>query len=235
MSIEGIFRIDEWDFERESILKDLPAEHLAKLMARKTEHGYKRGDVIFREGAYPQGIYFIVKGKVKKYKADVGGAEQIIYVAKAGELLGYHAILSGEHYPDSAAVIEESVIACIPREDFMEVLHGSELLTRRLLKTLSHEFSVLANSLTMLARRSVRERLALQLVVVREKYKGDFAPGEVVEIDLSREDLAGLVGTARENVVRALSEFKEEGILETRGRKIIVKDIKRLVAVANFK
>ena len=106
---------------------------------------------------------------------------------------------------------------------------------RRLLKTLSHEFSVLANSITILARRSVRERLALQLVVVREKYKGDFPPGEVVEIDLSREDLAGLVGTARENVVRTLSEFKEEGIVETRGRKIIVKDIKKLVAVANFK
>ncbi len=235
MSIEGIFRIDEWDFERESILADLPAAHLAKLMERKTEHPYKRGEVIFREGGYPLGIFFIVKGKVKKYKADVDGVEQIIYVAKAGELLGYHAVLSGGHYPDSAAVIEESVIACIPREDFMEVLHQSELLMRRLLKTLSHEFSVLANSITMLARRSVRERLALQLVVVREKYKADFAPGEPVEIDLSREDLAGLVGTARENVVRTLSEFKEEGIVETRGRKIIVKDIKRLVAVANFK
>jgi CRP-like cAMP-binding protein len=235
MSIQGIFRIDEWDFERESILKDLPADQLAKLMERKTEHPYKRGEVIFREGGYPLGIYFIVKGKVKKYKSGREGVEQIIYVAKTGELLGYHALLSGDQYPDSAAVIEESVIACIPKEDFLEVLYRSELLMRRLLKTLSHEFSVLANSLTILARRSVRERLALQLVVLREKYKGDFAPGEVVEIDLSRDDLAGLVGTARENVVRTLSEFKGEGILETRGRKIIVHDVKKLVAVANFK
>lgn len=235
MSIQGIFRIDEWDFERESILKDLPEEHLAKLMERKTEHRYKRGEVIFREGGYPLGIYFIVKGKVKKYKTGRDGVEQVIYVSKTGELLGYHAVLSGDHYPDSASALEESVIACIPKEDFVEVLFRSELLMRRLLKTLSHEFSVLANSLTILARRTVRERLALQLIVVREKYKGDFAPGELVEIDLSREDLAGLVGTARENVVRTLSEFKEEGILETRGRKIIVHDIKKLVALANFK
>ena len=235
MSIEDIFRIDQWDFERESILKDLPAADVAKLMERKTEHRYKRGEVIFREGAYPLGIYFIVKGKVKKYKSDREDTEQIIYVANTGELLGYHAVLSGDQYPDSAAVIEDSVIACIPKEDFMEVLHRSELLTRRLLKTLSHEFSVMVNSLTMVARRPVRERLALQLIVVREKYKSDFAPGELVEINMSRDDLASLVGTARENVVRMLSEFKEEGILETRGRKIIILDIKKLVAVANYR
>jgi CRP-like cAMP-binding protein len=233
MPITDIFRIDQWDFERESILKDLPETDLVRLMERKTEHRYKRGDVIFREGAYPFGIYYVVKGMVKKYKVDSDGGEQIIYVAKTGELLGYHAVLSGDQYPDSAAAIEDSVIACIPKEDFMEVLHLSELLTRRLLKTLSHEFSVLANSLTMVARRSVRERLALQLVVVREKYKNDDTPGAVVEINMSRDDLAGLVGTARENVVRTLSAFKEEGILETRGRKIIVRDIKKLVEVAN--
>ncbi|HWB93925.1 MAG TPA: Crp/Fnr family transcriptional regulator [Puia sp.] len=235
MSIKGLFRIDEWDFESESILADLPEAELAKLLERRTEHGYKRGEVIFREGAYPLGIYLVVKGKVKKYKVDRDGTEQIIYVADTGELLGYHAVLSGDHYPDSAAVIEDSIIACIPKEDFLEVLDHSELLSRRLLKTLSHEFSVFANSLTLFARRSVRERLALQLIVIREKYKSDFAPGEVVEINMGRDDLASLVGTARENVVRMLSEFKEEGILETRGRKIIVRDIRKLVAVANYR
>lgn len=235
MSIQGLFRIDQWDFETESILAGLPEADWAKLMDRKTEHRYKRGEIIFREGAYPMGIYYIVKGKVKKYKADRDGMEQIIYVANTGELLGYHAFFSGGQYPDSAAVLEDSVVACIPKEDFMEVLDRSELLTRRLLKTLSHEFSVLMNSVTMFARRPVRERLALQLIVVREKYKRDLEPGQLVEIDLSRDDLASLVGTARENVVRMLSEFKEEGILETRGRKIIVRDIKKLVAVANYK
>ena len=232
MSIQGLFRIDEWDFERKSILEDLPEQELARLLEHKTEHRYGRGEVIFREGAQPLGIYFVVKGIVKKYKMDRDGSEQIIYVASSGELLGYHAVLSESLYPDSAAVIEDSVIACIPKEDFLEVLERSELLTRRLLKTLSHEFSVLVNGLTMFARRSVRERLALQLIVVREKYKSDSEPGQLVEINMSREDLASLVGTARENVVRTLSDFKEEGILETRGRKIIVRDIKKLIAAA---
>ncbi|HEV2353348.1 MAG TPA: helix-turn-helix domain-containing protein, partial [Puia sp.] len=72
------------------------------------------------------------------------------------------------------------------------------------------------------------------LIVVREKYKTDSDPAGPVEINLSRDDLASLVGTARENVVRILSEFKGDGILETRGRKIIVRDVKKLIRLANY-
>jgi len=235
MSIIGIFPIDKWDFESESILADLPVEDLEVLMARKVEQVYKKGEVIFREGAYPSGIYYITNGKVKKYKMDREGREQIIYVANTGELLGYHAILSGDNYPDSAAVLEESVITFIPREDFLEAINQSDVLNRRLLKTLSHEFAVLANSITLFAQKSVRERLALQLIVIREKYKVDFELGMPVEINMSRDDLASLVGTARENVVRMLSEFKEEGTVETKGRKIIVLDVKKLIEIANYR
>jgi CRP-like cAMP-binding protein len=235
MSIKGIFPIDKWDFESESILADLPVSDLEILMSRKSEQVYKKGQVIFREGAYPSGIYYIANGKVKKYKVDPEGREQIIYVANTGELLGYHAILSADNYPDSAAVLEESTIAFIPKEDFLEAINQSGVLNRRLLKTLSHEFAVLANSLTLFAQKSVRERLALQLIVIREKYKVNFEPGMPVEINMSRDDLASLVGTARENVVRMLSEFKAEGTVETKGRKIIVLDVKKLIEIANYR
>jgi CRP-like cAMP-binding protein len=235
MSIKGIFPIDKWDFESESILADLPAGDLELLMARKSEQVYKKGEIIFREGAFPGGIFYIVNGKAKKYKMDGDGREQIIYVANTGELLGYHAILSEDNYPDSAAVLEESLITFIPREDFLEAIKQSDVLNRRLLKTLSHEFAVLANSLAMFAQRSVRERLALQLIVIREKYKVDFEPGKPVEINMGRDDLASLVGTARENVVRMLSELKEEGVVATKGRKIIVLDVKKLIKIANYR
>jgi CRP-like cAMP-binding protein len=235
MSIKGLFPIDKWDFESESILADLPMEDLELLMARKVEQVYKKGEVIFREGGYPSGIYYIKNGKVKKYKMDREGREQIIYVANTGELLGYHAILSADNYPDSAAVLEESIITFVPKEDFLEAIGQSDVLNRRLLKTLSHEFAVLANSLTLFAQKSVRERLALQLIVIREKYKVNFEPGMPVEINMSRGDLASLVGTARENVVRMLSELKEEGTVETKGRKIIVLDVKKLIEIADYR
>ncbi len=233
MSIRGIFPIDKWDFKSESILTDLPAADYNRLMVHKSEHIYKKGEVLFREGAYPSGIYYVIEGKVKKYKTDQHGREQIIYVANTGELLGYHAILSEYRYPDSSATLEESTIAFIPKEDFLVCLQQSPILNNRLLKTLSHEFAVLANSITLFAQNSVRERLALQLIVLREKYKVNFEPGMAVEINISRDDLASLAGTARENVVRVLSEFKAAGIVETKGRKILIRDVSQLIKLAN--
>lgn len=234
MSLKGIFPIDKWDFESESIFADLPETDLEILLTHRSEQVYKKGELIFREGAYPSGIFYIKNGKAKKYKVDRDGREQIIYVADSGEILGYHAILSADNYPDSAAVLEDSILLFIPREDFLRALDQSDVLNRRLLKTLSHEFAVLANNLAMFSQRSVRERLALQLIVIREKYKSGTEPGKPVEINMSRDDLASLVGTARENVVRILSEFKSDGTLETRGRKIIVHDVKQLIKIANY-
>ena len=234
MSIKGLFPIDNWDFKSESVLADLPSNELEQLTAHKTEKLYKKGEIIFREGSFASGIFYITSGKVKKYKLDKDGKEHIIYVADSGELLGYHALLSEDRYPDSAAALEESKIAFIPKDDFLRVLDQSDTLSKRLLKTLSHEFAVLSNSLSMFAQKSVRERLALQLIVMREKYKINFQPGMPVEINMGRDDLASIVGTARENVVRLLTEFKEAGILTTKGRKIIVLDVKKLIKIADY-
>lgn len=232
MSLKGIFPINKWDFDSQSILLNLPVEDLQLLAAHETRQVYRKGEIIFREGAYPSGIFIISSGKVKKYKLDKEGREQIIYVANKGELIGLQAVLAEDRYPDSAAALEESAITFIPREDFLKTLEKSPTLTRHLLKTLSHEFAVLVNNLALFAQRPVRERLALQLVVLREKYKENFQPGMPVAINMSRDDLASLVGTARENVLRVLAEFKEKGILETKGRQIIVHDVKQLVELA---
>jgi CRP-like cAMP-binding protein len=235
MSIRNIFPIDKWDFKTESIMRDLPPEDLLLLESNKKEQIYKKGEIIFREAASPSGIFYITDGRVKKYKVDKDGKEHIIYVANTGELLGYHAILTEGRYPDSAAALEKSQIAFIPKEDFLQALEHSTVLSKRLLKLLSHEFGVLANSLSLFTQKSVRERLALQLIVLREKYKVNFHPGMPVEINMSRDDLASLVGTARENVVRVLREFKEKGIVTTRGRKIIVNDVNVLIQIADYR
>lgn len=233
MSLKGVFPIDRWDFKSNSVINNLPPEELDRLTENMSTQVYNKGEIIFREGAFATGIFFIKEGKAKKYKVDKDGREQIIYVANTGEILGYHALLAEERYFDSAAVLEDSEIGFIPKEDFFEVLENSKILPQRLLKTLSHEFFVLANSIALFAQRSVRERFAMQLVLMREKYKENFTPGMDVEINMSREDLASLVGTARENILRILKDFKEEGILETKGRKIIIKDINKLLRVTN--
>jgi CRP-like cAMP-binding protein len=161
--------------------------------------------------------------------------EQIVYVANRGELIGYHAVLSEERYPDSAAAIEDSLISFIPKEDFIRVLHQSPVFTRQLLKTLSHEFTVFVNSLSVISGRTAPERLAIALIVLREKYKEEGTAEKDIMLNISRLDLANMAGIAQENVIRLLKEFKAEGILETDGRKISIRDIKRLIKKSNYR
>ncbi|PSL45726.1 CRP-like cAMP-binding protein [Chitinophaga niastensis] len=232
MSLAGLFPIDKWNFKSQSILSNLPEDEQAYLCANMLEQRYSKGEIIFREGAVASGIFFIKKGKVKKYQVDHVGKEQIIYVANAGELIGYHAILADERYPDSSATLEECVIAFIPKEDFLTALERSAVLPRRLLKALSHEFAVLSNSISVFAQRSVKERLAITLIVLREKFKEETAPGTEIMINVSRSDLANMVGTGIENIVRFLTEFKLAGILVTQGKKICISDVKKLIKVS---
>ncbi|WP_288878921.1 Crp/Fnr family transcriptional regulator [Pedobacter panaciterrae] len=234
MSLRGIFPIDKWDFKSDSIFTNFPAEDYEEMTLHAREEKYKKGQTIFREGGIPSGIYYILEGKVKKYKVDNFEKEQIIYVANAGELIGYHAVLSTERYPDSATALEECIVLFIPKEDFLKVQERSTLLSTRLLKMLSHEFTVLSNSITIFAQRPVRERLAIALIVLREKFKKGTLEGQPIVINLSREDIANMVGTTRENTVRLLREFKNENLIETKGRKIRILDIRKMVAVSNY-
>jgi CRP-like cAMP-binding protein len=234
MSLKDIFPIDRWDYDAQSILKDLPGADYERLTRHATEKSYIKGELVFREEAMPNGIYYIQKGKIKKYKVDNFGKEQIIYVGNAGELIGYHAVLAEECYPDSAATLETSVISFIPKQDFLAVLDQSPSLMRRLLKMLSHEYGVLANNISVFAQRPVRERLAITLLVLREKFKNETPEGQQVELNLSREDIANMAGASRENIVRLLREFKNEHLIETKGRRIRILDIKGLAAVSNY-
>ena len=235
MSLYGIFPIERWNFNSQSILRDMPIDEHELLMRHAVDYRYIKGQLIFREGTIPSGIYYVREGKVKKYKVDNFGKEQIIYVANSGELIGYHAILASEYYPDSATALEESSISIIPKDDFLYALDQSPVLSKNLLKTLSHEYGVLANNISVFTQRPMRERLAIALIILREKFKKDVAETNPIEINLSREDIASIVGTTRENVVRLLRELKDEHLIETKGRKIRITDIKKLVAISNYK
>lgn len=227
------FPFDKFNYNSDSILEGLPEIDLALLNNNMVTHTYKKGEILFREGSYPTGIYFVTKGKVKKYKTDKEGREQIFYVCRKGEVLGYHALISEEKYTDTAATLEESIVAFIPKDDFLKAIQLSTVLSNRLLKVMSHEFGVLVNGLAVYAQRSVRERLALSLIILRDKYKKE-QRDKPVELDLSRDDLAKFVGTARETLVRLLHDFKKDGLIETHGRKIILLKPQEISQIANL-
>ncbi len=225
--------ISKFIFNNQYILNQLPQcdkDLLGKVMQNKK---YVKNQAIFTEGTIPTGIFYIQNGKIKKYKVDNDGREQIIYIYNSGEFFGYSAILSEEAYGDTAVVIENSVISFISKEDFLNILDKSLVFSRLLLKCLSHEFSVMANLMAVLSQRTVRERVALSLLILHDKYKMSNDEKDVF-ITLSRGDLANMVGTVNETLARVLHDFKNENLIWMEGRKIKLMNFQQLIHIANF-
>lgn len=228
------FLTDNLRVKTDQLFEGLSDEEYEQLLGAGVTHTYKKGEIIFREGGIPTGIFYVRSGKVKKYKATAKGGEQIFYLCSEGELLGYHALLSEELYPDSAATIESSQVTFIPKDDFYKVLRNSTAFSNALLKALGHEFSLFINSITNLATKSVRERLAFNLLILDEKFKSVNQPDARSEINLSRTDLANMVGTAKETLVRLLQEFKQAKLIEKTDKTIRILDWKGMVNAANL-
>ena len=156
-------------FNSDSAFSNLPELLKDEFLSQMVVKQFRKGQNIFTEGTYPAGIYFIKKGKVKKYKSLNGGREQIIYVCCEGELLGYAAFLSEEWYPDSAAALTDAIIGFLSKDKLMKLLDQYDELSKMLMKNLSHEFGVLVNVIATITQKTVRERAALTLLILQEK------------------------------------------------------------------
>jgi CRP-like cAMP-binding protein len=229
-----LFPTHDFDFKSHSLFDGLPHEDLEYINSVMNIKKIKKGTTLFIEGSFPSGVHYLISGTVKKFKSDKLGKEQIIYICNTGELLGYRSLLSESYYSDSAMALEDITVGFISKQEFIALLENSMVLSKRLLKNLCHEFAVLENSILSIAHKSVRERLALNLLILRDKYKNKFQKDELIEITLTREDLSNMVGTAVETLVRLLRDFKEEKLIETEGRKIRILNPEKLLVIANL-
>lgn len=221
--------------EEHSLFSELHKEDLEVLSLHKTCIRYKKGQTLFYEGTRPMGLFCINSGKVKVYKISSEGKEQIIKLCKPGDFLGYRALLSEEFYNSSATVIEEGAICYIPKTDFLNILQTNPLFFRRMAKRVAHDLGVMEQKLVTIAQKSVRERLAATLIMLKETYgMEDKDESDLIDIALSREDLANIIGTATETVIRLLSDFKTQKLIALQGKKIKVLNPKGLVREADF-
>ncbi|MCD0488315.1 Crp/Fnr family transcriptional regulator [Pedobacter sp. MC2016-14] len=231
MSLYGIFKIEDWNYIDQSILNSLTESEYDLMINQAEQHTYEKGEIIFREGEAPNGVYFIKQGKVKKYFNRGEGKESIIYIAGKGELIGYHSVFSEKNHSHSAATLEVSIVAFIPIEVFFKVKRGSVAFTDALLKALAHDFTVFIN-LTACKNDTAERRVAVMLILSREKSKAGLVSGSQVEINISRTDLANFVGLSKEHVIRVLAGFKKQDIIKTQGSSIWVTDLEQLVAIS---
>lgn len=208
-------------------------EHLEEVNKQKINSNYKKGQYIFNEGAYPHGLYCINTGKVKISQMGDEGREAIVRLAKTGNIIGYKALLGGNRYTASAIALEDSSVCFIPKDIFFAILKKDPDLSLSLLSLLSTELHNAETKIVQLAQKPVRERLAEALLFISETY-GLEEDGSTINVQLSRDEIANIVGTATESTIRLLSDLRKEGVIQLSGKKIQVLDKQKLVRIANI-
>ncbi|HEY0031031.1 MAG TPA: response regulator [Bacteroidia bacterium] len=206
-------------------------DSLKKLSEERDVRIYKKKDEIYKEGNYPKGIYFVSKGKVKTYQSNELGKDLITGLHNEGDFFGYLSLLQEEKYSSSATALEESEIYMIPKEDFFSLIYKNAEVSRKFIEILTNNLRENEQQLIKLAYNSVRKRVAEALVKLSDKYKKEGDPQ--FSMNVSREDLANLVGTATETVIRTLSEFKDDKYIEVAGGKITILNYDKLNGLKN--
>jgi CRP-like cAMP-binding protein/CheY-like chemotaxis protein len=204
---------------------------LVKISDKKKIKTLKKKDVIYQEDIFPSGIFFLTKGKVKTSKINEDGKEFITALIHSGEFFGYSALLEDLAYSDTAVAMEESEICVIPKEDFFSLLYNSRDVASAFIRMLSNEVKEKEERLLHLAYNSVRKRVAEALLLLKERY--DDQTKNPFSMAISREDLANLAGTAPETVIRTLSDFKDEKLVDVKGSLITLLDAGKLQKMKN--
>jgi CRP/FNR family transcriptional regulator, polysaccharide utilization system transcription regulator len=205
---------------------------LKKLSQDRKFKRWKRKESLYNEGESPANLYFLTKGKVKTWRMNDDAKELVTGLYKPGEFLGYLALLNDCSYSENATALEDTEVAVIPKDDFLALVRTDRDVAARFIRLLANDVQEKEEKLLSLAYSSVRARVAAALLHLRERYQeGGAAP---FSISISRDDLAGIVGTATESLIRTLSEFRHEHLLEISGREITVLNPAGLEQVKQF-
>lgn len=214
----------------------LAEKDLVNLAYHKSCYFYKKGQLIFHEENRAVGVYCLHNGKVKISKLGEEGREQIIRFIVPGELFGIRALVGAQNYSVNATALEDSTICFINFSMFSDLAYKYPEISKNIILALSNRLLDAENKMTSLAQKPVRERLAESLLYLSQSLENEMIeskhPNNTV-INLSREDIANIVGSATETVIRLISEFKEEGLIQVKGRKIYILDTQKMSDIAH--
>jgi CRP-like cAMP-binding protein len=222
---------DEIDLRQYDIFKGLSDKDIENLNQTINCNLHKRGSIIYHEGSRINGTYIILNGILKIYKTGFDGKEQIIRFAKSGDLIGFRSVLSDELACTTTKVINDAMLCYIPGETLTTLIKTNSDFAMALMKLTCKELGESNKFLTDIAQKTVRERLAEVLLLLMDTFELD--SDHTLKISLTREELANMVGTATESVIRLLSEFKADKLIELNGRKIKLLNIPKLIKTGN--
>lgn len=207
-------------------LKDIRSSGLVQQLAEQyNTESFEKKQILYHEGKRPRFLFYLVKGKVKGFRLHEDGKEYITNLYKAGDFIGYTALLEETTYDDSATVLEDAEILQIPKDDFMQMVSTDISIASKFIHIITQNIKEKEERLLNLAYSSLRKRVARALVDIVTKYELN---KEGTPIEFSREDIAQYIGTATESLIRTLSDFKSEKMIEIKNGKIMVNDLDKL-------
>ncbi len=215
-----------------TVFNHLNDEELDQLPIERGTESYKKSSIIYEEGARLNGFYVVCKGIIKIFKTGFDGKDQIIRFAKPGDIMGFRSTITGELACTSTKTIEEAEIVYVPGELVRNFVKTNGNFAMDLLQIACLELGEANDYITDIAQKTVRERLAE--VIMQLKWTFDLDRDNFLKISLTREELANMVGTATESVIRLLSEFKQDKLIEIHGRRIKILEEAKLIKMSNM-
>ena len=207
-------------------IKDVKDSGLLKHLSEQYDvQSYLKKQTVYQQGKRPRFLYYVTKGKIKAFKAHPDGKEYITDLYSEGDFLGYTALIDDKNYDDSAVVLEEAEIMQIPKDDFLQMIYSDINIASKFIRIITQNVKEKEERLLNLAYSSLRKRVAKALIDIQSKFNTT-EPNKPIEI--SREDIAQYIGTATESLIRTLSDFKAEKLIEIKEGKIIVANSDKL-------
>ncbi|MFV0530547.1 MAG: Crp/Fnr family transcriptional regulator [Flavobacteriales bacterium] len=216
----------------ESIFNKLTETEMKEFSGLKKSIFFRKGDVVLEEGQNPKGVYCLKTGKCKLFTRGFNGKEQILRIVQSGDIIGYRSLLSEEQFSASAVALEDTWTCFVPEAYFIKAMVLNPKLNKEVMKVAMHELGEAGKQITSLAQKTVRERLADEFLRLENRIGLD--DEGFINVSLTREEIANVIGTATESAIRLISEFKSDGLIEVKGRRFRLLDREKLKKISTF-
>ena len=226
------FSCDNCIRNHSGLFSHLQPEEQKQLDLEKKVQKLPKGTLLYNECSRLTGFFCIQSGILKIYKTGSEGKEQIIRFARKGEIIGYRSILSGEPACTSAKVLDDAIVCFIPKNTLFDLIKANSSFSLALIQLICAELGEANSFITDIAQKTVKERLAEVLIILKKNFGVN--KDDILNISLTREEFANIIGTATESVIRLLSDFKNEDYIQLTGRKIKIKNEAALKKIGNI-
>lgn len=218
---------------KESIFCDPSLQQILKHSDNRVVNIYKKGQTLFVQGNPPYGLYCISSGKIKVSNVGPDGKESIVRIAVSGDILGHRSLFTNQHYMGTATAIEDSVVCFVDKTFIEKLIQNGPRIAYNIITKMGRDLGRAEKMVASFSQKNVPERLAELLLNLRLAYGIEEEGKWRLDIKLTREEMASMIGTASETLIRFLSEFREQGLIEQTGKIIYLLDLNKLMELAH--